>query len=197
MSVAGETLENLPVIFANLKEINPEAMLIFMEASDKVLQRRFSETRRPHPLRMNLSLMDGIQKERNLLKSIREIADSVIDTTELNIQDLRNVVHNRYLQIKKKGDMAVTVQSFGFRFGLPQESDLVFDVRFLQNPNYIPKLKKQTGQDIDVIEYIRSSPKSRMYIKRLIEFLSYLLPNYLREGKSYLTISVGCTGGKA
>ncbi len=192
----GKFLNNLPDILTNLKKNKPEAKRIFLEASDRGWQRRFSETRRPHPLRKNVSLLGGIQKERILLKEIRGIADVIIDTTELNIHDLRNVIQSRYLQVKKKGSMAVTIQSFGFRFGIPQESDLVFDVRFLRNPNYVPELKKQSGRDIDVIKYIRSSSRSRACIKRLIEFLSYLLPNYLREGKAYLTISVGCTGGR-
>ena len=131
-----------------------------------------------------------------MLRPIRRIADIVIDTTRLNVHELREVVRGKFLKTKRQRSLLISIQSFGFRFGVPQESDLVFDVRFLPNPNYVPTLKKKTGQDAEVRRYVKSFPRSKQFLNRLFEFISYLLPNYLREGKSYLTVSIGCTGGR-
>ena len=192
----GEALEHFPEIHAQLKKEKLKPMLIFMEASIGTLRRRFSETRRPHPLGGNLSLVEGIRKERRLLRPIRRVADIVIDTSRINVQELRDVVRGKFLKTKRQRSLLISIQSFGFRFGVPQESDLVFDVRFLPNPNYVPTLKKKTGQDAEVRKYVKSFPRSKQCLSRLFEFIFYLLPNYLREGKSYLTVSIGCTGGR-
>ena len=192
----GEALEHFPAIHAQLKKDKLKPTLIFMEASNGALRRRFSETRRPHPLVGNLSLVEGIRKERRMLRPIRRIADIVIDTTRLNVHELREVVRGKFLKAKRQRSLLISIQSFGFRFGVPQESDLVFDVRFLPNPNFVPTLKKKTGQDAEVRRYVKSFPRSKQFLNRLFEFISYLLPNYLREGKSYLTASIGCTGGR-
>jgi RNase adapter protein RapZ len=170
--------------------------LIFMEASDDVLVRRFEETRRPHPLGRSLSVREGIRRERRLMRPLRRMADFVLDTTRMNPHELRDIIQARFGGAAKRKTMLVAVTSFGYRTGVPADADLVFDVRFLPNPNYVPKLKKQTGRDAAVRRFMDSYPETREFMTRLMELLLYLLPEYLREGKSYLTIAIGCTGGR-
>jgi RNase adapter protein RapZ len=190
----GERIEELPAIYRDLKSKHP-ATLLFIEASDSALQRRFSETRRPHPLSDGTSVLQGIREERRRMAPIRRLADVVIDTTKLNVHELRELVIERF---EKTGGrpLLVSVVSFGFRYGIPADADLVFDVRFLPNPHFVPRLRPYSGKDRPVARYIRSFPQTGEFLRRIESLLAYLIPHYIREGKSYLTIAVGCTGGR-
>ena len=190
----GRGLERFPAVFAELKQ-EMSAFLLFLEASDAILQRRFSETRRPHPLAGQGSLLEKIRSEREQLAPVEAMADRVIDTSQYNIHDLRRLIVDRFGGANTPV-MLVTIESFGFKYGLPPNSDLVFDVRFLPNPHYLPGGKDLTGHDAKVIEYVGSFPQTGEFIRRTSELLTYLLPHYVNEGKSYLTVSIGCTGGR-
>lgn len=192
----GEALSQLPAMQRDLTRSNLKPKIVFLEASDRALIRRFEETRRPHPLGRDLPVREGIRLERVLLKPMRQLADVVLDTTRMNVHELRDLVQARFGGLKTRKALLVSVVSFGFRFGVPADSDLVFDVRFLPNPNYIPRFKNKTGRDRGVGRYINSFPQTAEFTKRLMDLLLYLLPSYVREGKSYLTISIGCTGGR-
>lgn len=190
----GEALGQFPAIYKKLrKQLN--AALVFLDAEDEVLQRRFSETRRPHPLGTASTVMRSIGEERELLAPIRKLAEIYIDTSRLNVHELRRLIAGKFEETQENRKIVIHVNSFGFRYGLPADSDLVFDVRFLPNPNYIPEFKKLTGRHPSVARYIRSFPQTQEFIDRISNLLIYLLPHYIREGKSYLTISFGCTGG--
>ena len=193
----GEALSQLPTHYRDLvrnKLLRPS--LVFLEASDKALIRRFEETRRPHPLGRDLPVREGIRLERMLLKPMRQLASVVIDTTRLNVHELRDLIQTRFGGIAARRSMLISAVSFGFRFGVPQDADLVFDVRFLPNPNYVPRLKNRTGRDVGVRRFMNSYPQTQEFMNRLMHLLLYLLPQYVREGKSYLTIAIGCTGGR-
>lgn len=192
----GEALSQLPGMYRDLDHNHLKTSLVFLEASDQALVGRFKETRRPHPLGRDLPVREGIRLERMLLKPMRQLADAVIDTTRLNVHELRGIVQSRFGGLATRRSMLVSVASFGFRFGVLPDADLVFDVRFLPNPQYVPKLKAKTGRDAAVKRYLDSFPQTQEFLKRVVDLLLYLLPNYLREGKSYLTIGVGCTGGR-
>jgi RNase adapter protein RapZ len=191
----GSALERLPDLYKKIRRMVP-ARLVFLEAEDAVLQRRFSETRRPHPLGTKQSVSASIRHERDRLEAIRKIADPIINTSNFNVHELRDHIHSIFGEDRKHSSgLLVQVNSFGFRHGIPPESDLVFDVRFLPNPNYIPEFKEKTGKHPSVARYIRSFPQTQEFIERICDLLIYLIPHYIREGKSYLTISFGCTGG--
>ena len=190
----GQSLKQFPKIFAELKK-QLSIKLLFLDADDEVLRRRFSETRRPHPLGPGTTVLDSLRNERELLQPLRPLADLFIDTTKLNVHELRALINANFEHKEESGKIVVYVNSFGFRHGVPPDSDLVFDVRFLPNPNYIPEFKKLTGKHPSVARYIRSFPQTMEFINKISELLIYLLPHYIREGKSYLTISFGCTGG--
>ena len=190
----GERIEELPRIFRELKAKHP-VTLVFIEASDAVLQRRFSETRRPHPLGHGVSILEGIREERRRMAPIRRLADIVIDTTKFNVHELRQFIMRRF-QSRKKRSMMISLVSFGFRYGIPADADLVFDVRFLPNPHFVPRLRPFSGKDARVARYIRSFPQTGEFLRRIESLLGYLIPHYIREGKSYLTIALGCTGGR-
>lgn len=190
----GETLKQFPAIYAELKQ-KSRPMLLFLDAEDEILQRRYSETRRPHPLGVNSSVLRSIAEEREQLAPIRALADVFIDTSKLNVHELRRMIGDKFQNAHSPDKITVYVNSFGFRYGVPTDSDLVFDVRFLPNPNYIPEFKHLTGKHPSVARYIRSFPQTMEFINRISDLLIYLLPHYIREGKSYLTISIGCTGG--
>jgi RNase adapter protein RapZ len=191
----GETLRQFPALFNKLRQkIN--STLLFLDADDDVLQRRFSETRRPHPLGTDDSVLLNIKEERSQLAPIRAMADLSIDTSKLNVHDLRALILERFDRRREAKEILIYVNSFGFRNGVPPDSDLVFDVRFLPNPNYIPEFKPLSGLDPNVARYIRSFPQTTEFLDRITELLVYLLPHYIHEGKSYLTISFGCTGGQ-
>jgi UPF0042 nucleotide-binding protein len=190
----GDALKTFPALYARLRRSIP-TKLIFLEADDATLVRRFSETRRPHPLGANRSVQRSIQSERRKLGPIRALADIIIDTSKFNVHDLRETIVEKFRGEREESKIVVYVTSFGYRHGVPADSDLVFDVRFLPNPNYIPAFKKLSGRNPKVARYIRAFPQTIEFIERISELLVYLLPHYIGEGKSYLTIAFGCTGG--
>ena len=192
----GEAISQLPAMYQSLPRDGVKISLVFLEASDPALIRRFVETRRPHPLGRDLPVREGIRLERALLRPMRKLANAVIDTTRMNVHELREFVEMRFGGLAARRTLLISVISFGFRFGVPQDAELVFDVRFLPNPNYIPRLKNKTGRDRPVRRFIDSYPQTKEFIQRLTDLLLYLLPHYIREGKNYLTIGIGCTGGR-
>jgi UPF0042 nucleotide-binding protein len=190
----GVQIEQLPKILRQLRRETP-ATLVFVEASELALLRRFSETRRPHPLKHDLPIREALKRERELMAPIRKVADIVIDTTKFNVHELRQFVTKSFFS-PGQSPMMVGVVSFGYRYGVPADADLVFDVRFLPNPHFIPRLRKYSGLDPRVARYIRSFPETGQFLRRIESLLNYLIPLYVREGKSYLTIAFGCTGGR-
>ena len=190
----GEALRSFPEIFRSLKtKLNVQ--LLFMEAADESLVRRYSETRRPHPLGADQSVSESLTQERTQLEPIRALADHVIDTSKFTVHELRDVIRGTF--VSSDGTrIIVSVVSFGFRHGVPVDADLVFDVRFLPNPNYIPEFKPMTGKNPKVAKYVAEFPQTQEFITRVKGLLDFLLPHYMREGKSYLTIAFGCTGGQ-
>lgn len=192
----GEALSSLPSMYQALAGDKLKPSLVFLEASDRALIRRFEETRRPHPLGRDLPVREGIRLERMLLKPMRHLADAVIDTSRMNVHELRDFIQGRFGGLAARKTLLISLLSFGFRFGVPPDSDLVFDVRFLPNPNYVRGLKNKTGRDRAVKRFLGASPLTRDFVNRVTELLLFLLPQYLREGKAYLTVSIGCTGGR-
>lgn len=191
-----ESIARFIDVFPHLKRSALRSTVIFTDASDAVLARRYSETRRVHPLAANRSLLQAVREERKKLAELRALADVVVDTSEFSIHDLRNFIYEN-LQRADLGDhLQVSVVSFGYKYGIPFDSDLIFDVRFLPNPNFVPGLKTKTGKDPEVVEFMKSHAETSEILARLEDMLEYLLPRYSREGKAYLTISVGCTGGR-
>jgi UPF0042 nucleotide-binding protein len=190
----GEQIEKLPGIYRKLRSEHPVS-LVFIEASDEALMRRFSETRRPHPLSAGESIADGIREERRRMAPIRRLADAIIDTTKFNVHELRQFIIDRF-QNPGRRPLLISVVSFGFRYGIPSDADLVFDVRFLPNPHFVPRLRPFSGKNPKVARYIRSFPQTNQFLGRLENMLAYLIPHYIREGKSYLTVALGCTGGR-
>ncbi len=190
----GEQLEKLPEIFRKLSK-ETRVTLVFVEASDAVLMRRFSETRRPHPIGRNLPVREGIREERRKMAPIRRLADVIIDTTKFNVHELQHIVAEQFQNPDLK-PLVVSVVSFGFRHGIPTDADLVFDVRFLPNPHFVPKLRRFSGKDPRVARYIRSFSQTKVFLEKIEGLLTYLIPHYIAEGKSYLTIAFGCTGGR-
>jgi UPF0042 nucleotide-binding protein len=191
----GEGLKRFPKVFAQIRG-DVRARLIFLEADDDTIVRRFSETRRPHPLGADRSIKRSIGAERSQLAAIRGMADLIINTSKFTVHELRDFIKERFRSEGDQSKIMIYVTSFGFRNGVPTDSDLVFDVRFLPNPNYIPRFKHLTGVNPGVARYIRSFPQTVEFIQRISDLLVYLLPHYIREGKSYLTIAFGCTGGQ-
>jgi UPF0042 nucleotide-binding protein len=191
----GSNLENLPGILRSVARMIP-TKVVFLEASDTVLVRRFSETRRPHPLGTDSPVKSALKTERRHLSAIRKVADLVIDTSKFNVHELRAHITERFQEQSSEKTILVSCVSFGFRQGVPEDADLVFDVRFLPNPHFVPEFRPLTGRDPRVARYIRSFPQTREFISRISDLLVYLLPHYIHEGKSYLTIAFGCTGGQ-
>ena len=190
----GSQIERLPSLYKQISRSVP-ARLVFIEANDDALLRRFSETRRPHPLGHDRPVREGLKRERALMAPIRKLADVVIDTTQFNVHELRQLITDRF-QSRTKRPLIVSLVSFGYRYGVPADADLVFDVRFLPNPHFNPRLRKFSGRNAKVARYIRSFPQTNEFLRRIESLLIYLIPHYIREGKSYLTISFGCTGGR-
>ena len=192
----GSQLERLPAILKSIKRMIP-TRVIFLEASDASLLRRFSETRRPHPLGTDTTVKASLTAERRHLRSLRALADMVIDTSKFNVHELRSHLTDRFKQ-QSGGHHTILVScvSFGYRHGVPDDADLAFDVRFLPNPHFVPEFRPLTGRHPRVAKYIRSFPQTQEFISRISNLLVYLLPHYIREGKSYLTVSFGCTGGQ-
>jgi len=190
-------LRQFPRVFEKLKAgpgVTPT--LIFLEASHASLVRRFSETRRPHPMAPDRSVAEGIREEREKLAAIRAMADMIVDTSELTVHELRDIFMRMSRDGRGRAEMVVTLLSFGFKNGLPEDADLVFDVRCLPNPHFVERLRPLTGRDPAVVRFMRRSPETRAFIAQLASFLTFSLPQYVQEGKTYLTAAIGCTGGR-
>jgi RNase adapter protein RapZ len=180
-----------------LQKLVPNVVLIFLEASDEVLARRYSETRRPHPMGLDLPVIEAIQAERNALTEVKSLANLVLDTSQFSVHELKANVMRRFGLTKDYApEMLVTIITFGFKYSLPYSLDLLFDVRFLPNPHFVDALRPKTGLDQEVVDYLKAQPEYDTFYAKLIDFISYLLPGYRKEMKSYLTIGIGCTGGK-
>ena len=179
-----------------LQKLVPNTVLIFLEASDEVIARRYSETRRPHPLAKDRPLIEAIQAEREALTEVKSLANMVLDTSQFSVHELKAEVMRRFQLPGQEQQLLVTIITFGFKYSLPYNLDLLFDVRFLPNPHFVENLRPKTGLDIEVVEYLRAQPGYEDFYERLRDFVTYLLPGYKKEMKSYLTIGVGCTGGK-
>jgi len=190
-----EFLGKFSRIHAELKEKGVNVTVLFLDADDEVLLRRYSETRRPHPL-PDQDVVVAIRQERELLREIRELSDFVVDTSEHTVHTLRDIIKDQFAEKAGSHELNVTISSFGFRHGLPRGLDMLFDVRFLPNPHFVPELRPFTGRDAAVIDYLRSEPEVEDTIARFADLLAFLLPRFQREGKSYLSVGVGCTGGR-
>ncbi|HKA35289.1 MAG TPA: RNase adapter RapZ [Thermoanaerobaculia bacterium] len=185
-----------PEILSRLRARVPGTRLLFLDASEEALIRRFSETRRPHPLSGDRSLLQSLRSERAMLEEVRAVADVVVDTSEMTVHELRSFIQKTFVGDPSRARMVVSATSFGYKFGVPHDVDLLFDVRFLANPHFVPELKPKTGSDPAVAAYIEKDPETGRFLARLGDFLDYLLPLYEREQKSYLSLGVGCTGGR-
>ncbi len=190
----GESLRGFPAMYRKVKAKIP-VRLLYLEADDETIVRRFSETRRPHPLGTDKSVTKSVQAERKALNDIRQLSDFTINTSKFNVHELREIIGEKFHGGRDASTISIYITSFGFKHGIPGDSDLVFDVRFLPNPNYIPEFKNLTGRHPRVAKYIRTFPQTVEFIERISQLLVYLLPHYIGEGKSYLTIAFGCTGG--
>lgn len=190
----GLQLEKLPGLLKHLRHEHP-IVTVFIEAHEDALLRRYSETRRPHPLGKDYSVRESLRHEMVLMEPIRKLADVVIDTSQFNVHELRQFINNRF-KAEGKRPLLVSLVSFGYKYGVPTDADLMFDVRFLPNPHFVPKLRRYTGKDARVRQYIQSFPQTGEFLRRMQSLLTYLIPHYIEEGKSYLTIAFGCTGGK-
>lgn len=189
--------EQFPALYGDLKSQGHAIEMLFLDASDQTIVRRFSETRRPHPLaRGTTPLLDGIKKERVALTEVKKLADRIIDTSDYTVHDLRQTIERNYAAGDSARPMVITLLTFGYKFGVPYDLDLLFDLRFLPNPHFVPELRPHTGEDPRVRDYIMAQSDSVEFLARLHEFIEYLLPRYRSEGKSYLTIGFGCTGGR-
>lgn len=188
-------LDLLPAL-ATLTDMDIKYKILFLDASDPVLVKRFKESRRMHPLSQDGRLSDGIAEERKILQTIKDKADVIIDTSNINPRQLKEAITNHFVKGKNFTGLIVNIVSFGFKYGIPIDSDLVFDVRFIPNPYYIPDLKPKTGLEEEVLDYIMSFPETRTFITKLFDMINFLLPQYVKEGKSQLIIAIGCTGGK-
>jgi UPF0042 nucleotide-binding protein len=191
----GATLDRLPDILKNIKKLL-HTRVVFLDAQDAVLVRRFSETRRPHPLGRSETVSRSIVEERQLLDPIRNVADTLIDTSNFNVHELRADILARFGHEDETKRLLVSCLSFGFKNGVPLDADMVFDVRFLPNPHFVPEFRKKTGLDPKVAAYVRGFPQTREFLNRVTRLMLYLLPHYVDEGKSYLTVAFGCTGGQ-
>ncbi len=193
----GSRLERFPAILAKVRKVLP-TRVVFLEASDDALVRRFSETRRPHPLGRGETVSTSIRAERKRLDPVRNVADIVLDTSRFNVHELRAHINAQFTRGVGKSDrnLTISITSFGFKNGIPSDADLVFDVRFLPNPHFVPEFRKLTGKHSKVAKYIRQFPQTREFLDKVTEMLTFLLPHYIHEGKSYLTIGIGCTGGQ-
>jgi len=179
-----------------IQKLVPHVVLIFLEASDEVLARRYSETRRPHPLAKDQPLIEAIAAERAALTEVKSLANMVLDTSQFSVHELKAEVMRKFELKDEKVTMLVTIVTFGFKYAMPYNVDLLFDVRFLPNPHFIESLRPKTGLDPEVIAYLKEQPGYHVFYNKLLDFVTYLLPEYQKEMKSYLTIGIGCTGGK-
>lgn len=192
---SGARLDKMNDVLAELKEKDQEYEILFLDCDNDTLVKRFKETRRSHPMGDQDSVYNEIEEERSKLAFLKDQADYIIDTSNLLIRDLRKEIDNIFVMNKDYNNLFVTILSFGFKYGVPADCDLVFDVRFLPNPYYEPKLKKKTGEDKDVREFVLNSPVSEIFMDKLYDMIEFLIPNYIDEGKNQLVIGIGCTGG--
>lgn len=190
----GQQLQKLPGLLTHLRKSH-SISLVFIEAHNDALLRRYSETRRPHPLGKDYSVRESLHHERELMAPIRKLADVVIDSTQFNVHELRTFIVRRFKN-PDRHPMLISVVSFGYKYGIPNDADLIFDVRFLPNPHFVPALRRFTGRSAKVRRFIRSFPQTGEFLRRMQSLLAYLMPHYIEEGKSYLTVAFGCTGGK-
>lgn len=188
--------KDLNISLKYMEKLEYKFDILFLEADDNVLVRRYKMTRRKHPLSSEDNILQGIEKEREMLNLLRKEADHIIDTTNMSPRDLKDEVINLYNQGNGKSNLIVSVTSFGFKHGIPLDADLVFDVRFMPNPYYIPELKEKTGEDEEVREFVMNSNESIIFKEKLEDMLGFLIPNYIREGKNHVVIAIGCTGGR-
>jgi RNase adapter protein RapZ len=191
----GTMLAEAPRVLADLRREGHEVAVLFLDASDESLQRRFSETRRRHPLAPEGSVSEGLRRERQMLRELRLMADQVIDTSALTVHDLKREVHVRFAE-EGQGEPNLTLLSFGYRYGVPPQADLMLDLRFLPNPYFVPELKGLTGLDGRVSRYVLEADGAMDFLSRVQSLCEFLFPRYQREGKAYLTVALGCTGGK-
>lgn len=192
----GKLFNDLFQVLSGLQEKGYEYEILFLDASDEVLIKRYKESRRSHPLSRGGSIQEGIQKERMMLKEVKEKATYIIDTSQILTRQLKEQINRIFVENQKYENLVITIQSFGFKYGIPSDSDLVFDVRFLPNPFYIQELKELTGNDAPVSSYVMNFEESRLFLEKLVDMLEFLIPHYIKEGKNSLVISIGCTGGK-
>lgn len=193
---ADQAFADVQKILEKLKSNGYSFEILFMEANDRTLLKRYKETRRMHPLSQDGRIEDGIRKERGILKDIRNKSDYVIDTSSLLTRELKEELDRIFVQNKEYNSLIINILSFGFKYGIPADADLVFDVRFLPNPFYIDELKYKTGNDKEVQDYVMSFQEAHIFIDKLADMVEFLLPNYVKEGKYQLVIGIGCTGGK-
>ena len=193
---AGEKLKDLEQIVRRLRKSAFHLFVLYLEAEDDVLVRRFSETRRPHPLSNGRSLRESIRMERARLSSLREFADVAIDTSRYTVHEIKEVVVERFRKHSRASALNIHLLSFGYKRGVPPEADLMFDARFLRNPYFVSRLRARSGKDKSIVKYLQSFPETNEFIKRVGNLLKYLVPKYIKEGKRYLTVAVGCTGGR-
>lgn len=193
---ADQPFEEAHKTLQNLKKSGYAYEILFMDASDEVLMKRYKESRRLHPLSPKGRVQDGIGKEREILKAIKDHSDYVIDTSNLLTRELKEEIKRIFVENEEYNSLMVTIMSFGFKHGIPADADLVFDVRFLPNPYYIDELKYQTGNDARVQEYVMSFPEAEEFLVKLLDMICFLIPNYVKEGKYQLVVGIGCTGGK-
>jgi UPF0042 nucleotide-binding protein len=189
------SFDSAPSVIREFKEKGYPVDMIFLESSDSTLLKRYKETRRKHPLSNDGNISEGITKERKMLEELKELSNYTIDTSELNVHQLSEIIKNKF---KEEGsqNILLNIISFGFKHGIPSDADMIFDVRFLPNPHFVERLKNLNGTDKEVLDYIMEKEQSIEFIEKMTEFLDYLIPNYEKEGKAYLTIAIGCTGGK-
>ena len=192
----GQFLRALPGVLSEVRAAGHRVQVLFFDAADDVLLRRFSETRRPHPAAGNDSILDGIARERQALEPIRELADKVIDTSDFNVHQLRREMEQQFCQLPYSRRMTLFFSSFGYKFGIPHDTDIIFDVRFLPNPYFVNELRGKSGLDDDVKNYVLGNEETRTFLDRVFALLDFTLPLYEREGKSSLTLALGCTGGR-
>jgi RNase adapter protein RapZ len=193
---AGEKLRDLKNILTSLHEFEFRLLVLYLEAREDVLVRRFSETRRPHPLTSGKPLRESIRLERRRLRTIRDCADIIIDTSGYSIHQVKSMVMDRFKERPREENLIVYLVSFGYKYGVPLESDLLFDVRFLPNPFFVAGLRLLSGRHRNIAKYMRSFTETSEFIKKLLDFLKFLIPLYVKEGKAYLTVGIGCTGGR-
>jgi RNase adapter protein RapZ len=191
----GMRLEEFPSILKDVRKVLP-TRVVYLEASEEALIQRFSETRRPHPMGRNDTVVKSIRAERKRLDPIRNVADIVLDTTKFNVHALRARINSQFERAESDQSLIISSNSFGFKNGVPSEADLVFDVRFLPNPHFVPEFRKLTGKDPKVAKYVRQFPQTKEFLDKTTDMLKFLLPHYIAEGKSYLTVAFGCTGGQ-